>query len=504
MKVKRGETILPGLPCLIGGALLTLAFAPFDYWVLAVAAIALLFFCSLNCDPRQGFLRGYLFGLGMFGAGVNWLHISINQFGGMNLIGSLLVTLVLVLYLALYPGLAILIGNRYFSRHGPIPQLCAFALLWVLCEWLRAWVFTGFPWLQIGYAMIDSPLAGLAPLAGTYGIGLAVTSSAALLVAALMPAALWRRIGASILFGGLWLGAWTLEDIEWTEPVDGEISVALVQGGIPQDMKWQPQFQRQGFDLYLELTEPYWQHDLIIWPETALPVLLSRAESYLDEIEQRRKEGRANLLLGMPVDDPATREFFNSALLLADEIAVYHKRHLVPFGEYLPMKSMLGGILDFLRIPMSDFSSGNPVSPVFANERFKAGISICYEATFGREIISALPEAEFLINLSNDAWFGDSLAPHQHLQMARMRALETGRYLLRATNTGVTAIIDNEGRVLRQAEQFVPAAISGAVMPYAGMTPYALTGDLPAIGLCIAVLLALFLARYFSPDDRAR
>lgn len=489
------KTVLPGLLCLFGGALLPLAFAPFNYWPLAVAAITLLFYCALKCGPRQGFLRGYLFGLGMFGVGVNWLHISINQFGGMNLIGSLLVTMALVLYLALYPGLAILAGIRCFARHGPFRQLFAFAILWVLCEWLRAWVFTGFPWLQVGYALIDSPLAGLAPLIGTYGIGLALTSSVALLVAAAAPATIWRRVGALVLFGNLWLGAWVLEDIEWTAPAGRDISVALVQGGIPQDMKWQPQFQRQGFDRYLELSEPYWQHDLIIWPETALPVLLSRSEAYLDEIEHRRIQGRAILLLGMPVDDPATREFFNSALLLADDIAVYHKRHLVPFGEYLPMKSMLGRLLDFLRIPMSDFSSGKPVSPVFVNGKFKAGISICYEATFGREIIKALPEAEFLINISNDAWFGDSLAPHQHLQMARMRALETGRYLLRATNTGITAIIDNEGSVIRRAEQFLPTAISGSVKPYAGMTPYALSGDLPAIGLCIVILLALFFVR---------
>ena len=489
------KTVLPGLLCLLGGAVLPLAFAPFDYWPLAIATLILLFSCSLDCGPRKGFLRGYLFGVGLFGVGVNWLHISINQFGGMNLVSSLLVTMALVLYLAVYPGLAILAGNRYFARRGPVRQLFAFAILWVLCEWLRAWVFTGFPWLHVGYALIDSPLAGLAPLTGTYGIGLAVTLSAALLAAAVTPAAIWRRIGALILIGGLWLGAWVLDSVKWTAPAGGEISVALVQGGIPQDMKWQPQFRRQGFDLYLELSEPYWQHDLIIWPETALPVLLSRSESFLDEIEQRRRQGRANLLLGMPVDDPDTREFFNSALLLADEIAVYHKRHLVPFGEFLPMKSMLGSILNFLEIPMSDFSPGEPVSPVFVNGRFKAGISICYEATFGSEIIKALPQAEFLINLSNDAWFGDSLAPHQHLQMARMRALETGRYLLRATNTGITAIIDNEGEVIRRAKQFLPTAISGGVKPYAGMTPYALTGDLPVIGLCLVTLVALFFVR---------
>ena len=467
-----------------------LAFAPFNFWPVSIAATAILFYLSVDRTPRQGFLCGYLFGIGMFGAGVNWLHISINQFGGMSLTGSLLVTMVLVLFLALYPALTILGGKRFFSSRGSTVYLFSLAVLWILFEWLRAWLFTGFPWLQIGYAHADSPLSGLAPVTGIYGTGLAVTVSSCLLVLLARRGTI-KRFTVLLVLLCLWLASWVLGRMDWVGPSGSDISVALIQGGIPQDMKWQPQFRRQGFELYLELSEPFWNRDLIVWPETALPVFLSRSNTYLEEIETLRQRGGGSLLLGIPVDDPDTGQYFNSALLLGSELFVYHKRHLVPFGEYLPLKFLLGRILNFLEIPMSDFTPGKSVSPVFDTGVFRVGISICYEATFGSEIIQAMPDAEFLINISNDAWFGDSLAPHQHLQMARMRALETSRFMLRATNTGITAIIDNKGRVIRRAEQFNPAAISDRISLYHGLTPYAATGDIPVIMLCMFVLLLL-------------
>jgi apolipoprotein N-acyltransferase len=475
---------------LFAGIALPAGFAPFGYYLVPIAALALLLQLTLAVKPSQAFSYGYLFGLGMFGAGVNWLHISINQFGGISLIGALLITLLLVLFLALYPAIVMYCGRRYFAKSGRAPYLFAVCAMWILSEWARAWIFTGFPWLQIGYAHTDSPLAGLAPVAGVYGTGLAGIISSALLVLLFHTRAgvKYTVTGCLIL---LWSAAWLLTDIHWTRDTGREISAALVQGAVPQALKWQPDYRQSSFDLYVNLSDPYLGYDLLVWPETALPVLYSAAGDYLDQLHTMAAAADSSLLTGLPVDDIDTGRYFNSAIMLNDDISFYHKRHLVPFGEYLPLRSILGKVLEFLDIPMSDFSSGKAGQPVLMTKRFTAGISICYEATFGNEIIKALPEAELLVNISNDAWFGDSLAPHQHLQMARMRAIETGRYLLRSTNTGITAIIDAKGELVERSGQFTPSVTAGFIPLLQGHTPYSYSGDLPVILLCMLVLILL-------------
>lgn len=482
------KTIPRGLICLAAGIALPFAFAPYDVFFLAMLSPALLFQCWLGATPKQALACGYLFGLGMFGAGVNWLHISIHFFGGVSLAGALSLTFALVAFLAIYPALVGYAGRvlhadsdfRFLT--GVIPSL------WVLAEWFRSWVLTGFPWLHLGYSQIDTPLSGLASVTGVFGLSWAVAAAAGALVA-VYACRRARRIAAAAGIGLLVIaGAASLRH-DWTEAKETGFAATVIQGSMPQNLKWREEFRDESLQRYRNLTEPHWDSRMIVWPETAIPAFADEVEDFLGDLAARADAARADLYVGLPVRDRDDDRYYNSVVLLSTPAGVYYKRHLVPFGEYLPMKHWLGDLFRFLRIPMSDFSAGTQERPVLAGNNAVAGISICYEDTFGEELIQALPEAEILINVSNDAWFGDSAAPHQHLQMARMRALETGRYLLRATNTGVSAVIDEKGKIVRRSPQFRPATVTAEVQRFEGLTPYARFGNMPVIAAAFLTVL---------------
>jgi apolipoprotein N-acyltransferase len=259
-------------------------------------------------------------------------------------------------------------------------------------------------------------------------------------------------------------------------------------------LKWRPEYRDLSISRYLQLTENHWDADVIVWPETAIPAFSHDIEELLGALSVQARAQNADLYVGLPVQDRSAGRYFNGVVLVNRPGSEYHKRHLVPFGEYLPLRSWLGGLFRFLVIPMSDFSPGTVGSPILEGENGAAGISICYEDAFGEEVIEALPEARFLINVSNDAWFGDSWAPHQHLQIARMRAIETGRYLLRATNSGISAVIDDKGRIIQKSGQFEPAVIRADMVPFTGLTPYARTANSPVVAAALLLVLALFTA----------
>jgi len=466
-----------------------LGFAPFGYYAIPIISAALLLLAWMRFTPKQTFLGGYLFGLGMYGTGVSWMHISINLFGGMNLIGSFLITLLLVLYLAFYPALAGYIMRRWFYPSKPVFLLLSAPAVWVLGEWSRSRIFTGFPWLNIGYSQIDSPLAGLAPIVGVYGVTWVTVFTSGLLVM-IFHGKRADKILACVAGGLLWVGTGQLYMMNWTD-ASGTISVALIQGAIPQKLKWKPELRQQSFDLYLELTRPYRDSDLVIWPETAVPALYQQAEDLTDQLQELTRVNKNDLVSGFPFRDPKTGAYYNSAILFNGGVKVYHKRHLVPFGEYLPLAGLFQPLLHMLGIPVSNFTAGFQSKPLLHGSRFNIGISICYEDTFGEEVIEALPQADILVNISNDAWFGDSLAPHQHLQMARMRARETGRYLLRATNTGITAIINEKGWISKRSAQFKPEALVSHALLFTGSTPYTRAGNIPVLVAALVILAGI-------------
>ena len=488
---------IKGLLCLFYGLLIPLGFAPFNYFFVPLLCFCLLFYQWTNDNPKFAFIHGYLFGFGMFATGVNWLHISINMFGGMNLIGSLLCTYILVAYLAIYPALVGFIAKRYFSSSLHAFLLIAIPLLWVISEWSRAWVFTGFPWLQLGYSQLDSPLRGLFPIGGIYLTSWVMIFLSCLLVYSLR-AQTKVKITTYLAFIIIWGICWGLSNKNWIENDSDEISVALIQGAIPQEQKWRPENRQSSFDLYKNLSAPYWDSDLVIWPETAVPAFYHLAPDFMNELTNLANETTTDILVGLPIKDLETEDYFNSAIVFSDNESVYHKRHLVPFGEYLPFDSLTRPFLNFLEIPMSDFSSGAQSKPLVSGRNIDIGISICYEDTFGNEVIQALPEAGILVNISNDAWFGDSLAPHQHLQMARARALETGRYMLRATNTGISAIINERGKIIERSRQFEPDTVHAIVSVFEGKTPYVMLAPIPVMPIIFLILIMLIIREEYK------
>lgn len=485
---------------LLAGACVPLAFSPISFFPFAILSPAVLFYLWLRASPRQALMTGYWFGVGLFGVGVSWVAVSCYRFGGMGLALSGATTLLFVLLLALYPALLGWVSRRYFSSLSDrLYLLLLVPALWVFFEWVRGWLFTGFPWLSLGYSQTDSPLIGIAPLLGVYGISWAVALSAGLLVFIVIEKNK-QRVIASALLVVLWLVSGGLWQVTWSQSKGAAITASLIQGNVPQNLKWRPEQRGPTIDLYTRLSRDRWDRDIVIWPETALPAYYHQAKSFLENMaREAHRKGGAILLVGLPVmSEQDDSQYFNGVVRVAADATgevstqIYRKSHLVPFGEYIPFKSVLGRLLDILRVPMADFSRGAPDQALLEVGDNKIGMSICYEDAFGDEAIRALPDASLLVNVSNDAWFGDSFAPHQHLQMARMRTIETSRPMLRATNNGVSAVIDHRGKILATSPQFKVAVLDGTIQPQRGATLYVQVGNWPVLITLLLVLVMCF------------
>ena len=482
------KVMINRLCVIISGGITPFAFAPYGFYFLPVLTLTILFYCwKKTASAREALILGYLFGFALFGIGVNWLHISINLFGGVNFIGALFFTYLLVAFISLYPALCGYLLTRFFKAYAFI----ALAPLWLLTEWCRGWFLTGFPWLNIGTSQTDSPLASFVPLIGDYGVTFIVCLLASSILF-LISGTLKERIINGAILATIIISCAFINKTDWTQETGETISVALIQGAIPQKIKWKPEQRQKTYELYSSLSERYWSSDLIIWPETAIPALYHLANDFIGPISNRKENENALFMSGLAYKDQTSNEFFNSVVLIDKEHYFYHKHHLVPFGEYLPLKPLLGVILGFLKIPMSDFSAGAAKEKILKTDKAVFGMSICYEDAYSSEIRRSLPDANILVNVSNDAWFGDSLAPHQHLQIARMRALESGRYLLRSTNTGISAVIDNKGKVISRSPQFKPHALYDEVKLFEGATPYSRYGNSLMIMICLLILLVTY------------
>ncbi len=494
------------LLALAAGLLMPLAFAPFGWYPVAFLAPALLLLVCLRVSPRRAFLRGWLFGQGQFGAGVYWIYLSLHDFGNAAPIFAALATALLVIYLALYPALVCYFSSRWGRHDTAVGALLLFPALWTLSEWLRERLLSGFPWLSTGYSQSDSALAGWLPVVGVLGVGLfTVLVAGALLV--IVSGDTRRRLLGLVTLASVFAGGLLLARVDWVRPDGGPVSVALVQGNIPQALKWQPRWQRETLNRYRDLTLSTPPVDVVVWPETALPGLLDEMQVFTDAMVVELDKRGTELVAGVPTRD-SERRFFNSLVRFGAVNEVYSKRHLVPFGEYLPLRSWLEFFEDYVQIPMADFSPGSTAHGTLEVAGVLFGVSICYEIIFGEQIRRSLPAAGLLLNVSNDAWFGDSLAPHQHLQMARVRAREAARPLLRATNDGITAAIDHQGRVLSRLSRDEPGVLVALAQPMAGSTPYARLGQWPVLAGALMMLLAAILlysrhSRFRPPADTA-
>jgi apolipoprotein N-acyltransferase len=471
------------------GLLAVLGFAPFSLFPLTIFALAVLFVQWFHAgDARAAAKLGFAFGLGLFGAGIGWIYVALHDYGNMPVGLSLPVTALFAAFIALFPALA-----GYLQARLRTPAWARLTLvmpaLWVLIEWLRGWILTGFPWLAFGYSQVaDSPLVGYAPLIGAYGVSLAVAVSAGLF--AWLWFTRWSRPGkvAIALLAMLWLMGVALRTVEWTQPQGEPFTVSLVQGNIPQERKFEEGFFIGTLELYRKLIDKS-DARLVVLPESALPMLKSElSETYLSLLREHMQKNGGDLLYG--AFDGAAGVYYNSVFSLGvSPNQTYHKNHLVPFGEFIPWRSGLGWIInDMLNIPMSDLARGGIAQPPLAVAGQKVAVDICYEDVFGEEIIRALPEAAILVNVSDDAWYGNSHAAMQHNQIAQMRALETGRMMLRATNTGVTSIIGRSGRILQMLPQHEEGILSGQAQGYVGSTPYVRWGNAALLALLALML----------------
>jgi len=487
---------------LAAGALTVAGFAPPALFPLPFLTLAgLLLLWRRAATPQAAFRTGFAFGAGLFGVGASWVYVSLHDFGMMPAPLAAIGTLAYCAILALYPAAAGWCLAR-LRLDRAVSALLAFPALWTIFEWLRGWIFTGVSWLSLGYSQVDSPLAGLAPVAGTYGVSFVTALCAGLLVIVISGSRKARLAGGLALVFAFGLGQ-LLKQIAWTSPQGTPLKVALLQGNIPQDLKFQPDQYATTLATYKRLIEAS-QGQLIVLPETAIPRFLDAVDpGYLKDIARIAVERRADVLFGVPIRDREGR-YFNSVVSVgASPSQRYDKAHLVPFGEFVPPG--FGWVVKTFAIPLSDFSLGpkNPKPLALAGQLVAP--NICWEDAFGEEIIRQLPEATLLVNVSNVAWFGDSLAPAQHLQISRMRAIETGRTMLRATNTGVTAIIDPRGRVVAKLPQFAEGILAGEVRGYVGASPYVRFGNVPIVLICLAVIAALALrARRVGRAEESR
>lgn len=465
----------------LAGAASVFAFAPFGLEPLAFLTLALLIHFWIDAPPRRCAWLGFWFGLGLLGAGVSWIYVSLSRFGGMPPVLAGIATALFCAFLALFPAAA-----GWMQARIPAPAGIRACLLipaaWVLFEWTLTWIFTGFPWLAIGYTAAGWPLQGYAPLGGVYAVSFVTVAIAGML----WLVAQHRPMFLIAIVAVVGVGE-ALRRVEWSQKAGEPVSVALLQGNIEQEMKFRPERAATILLTYARLAEGT-RARLVIFPETALPAFLDRIDpAYLALLESVGKRNQGDLLVGVPFR--RGEEYYNSVVSLGTSPRqLYHKVHLVPFGEFVPPG--FGWTLSVLSIPLSDFSRGAPERAPLEVAGQRVAVNICYEDVFGAEMARSLPEATMLVNVSNVAWFGDSLAPAQHLAIARLRAIETGRMHLTATNSGITAAIDRDGRVLKRLSQFTEDRLEIEAQGYTGATPYVKLRDWPVVLLSLAILAA--------------
>ena len=483
------------LAVLVAGALVPLSLAPFNWWPLAILSVLLLLVCIDKQSLSTTIQRFYLYYAAMFGLGVSWIFVSLNVYGGAP---PALAGLLVMVFVMAWSLTGLLHGYVYWRFIAGVPSglLLGFPAIWVLSEWVRSWLLTGFPWLFVGYGQLSSPLIGYAPLVGILGVSFSVVLTTALLYRFVLS----KNHLHLVIIAVIWLLGLALQEHDFVVEKE-QVKVAAVQGNIDQHTKWQRNMVMPILNLYRELTEPEWGAALIVWPEAAITVFRENAGLVLEDLDLRGKESGSSLLLGLP-DRDNEGNFLNSAVSIGQGKGSYNKRRLVPFGEYVPFENLLRGVITFFDLPMSHNRAGDADQPALMAGDLKLSVSICYEVVYSELVRSTIPLPDLLVTISNDTWFGSSIGPAQHLQMAQMRAIENGRYLIRATNNGITALVNHRGEIVDSLPQFEPGVLRANAGIMTGATPFHRFGQIPILLLCFTLLLGLAFRRFVNTRSR--
>ncbi|MDP5191808.1 apolipoprotein N-acyltransferase [Rheinheimera baltica] len=507
--VSKLHAVFPHLLLILAGGLTTLAFAPYTLWWLPLVTLALLVFLLQRANTaKQATLLGFSFGLGWFGVGISWVHISIDQFGGLPLAGSLGLMALLVAYLAIFPALASWLNHKL---RLPVVMPLVFAASWTLAEWLRSVVLTGFPWLSLGYSQTSAGLKDFAPLIGETGISFLLVFAAAALAQICRPQAAISRYSYLLIAGAVFAISPFLNQVKGWQYSDNSLSVLLVQGNIKQELRWAPEQEWPTMMKYMDLTRPHFNTDLVIWPEAAIPKMEPLAQDYLDNLNRAALYADTAVISGILDYNVKSREAWNNLIVLGKRNADstdgdyfyghanrYSKHQLLPIGEFVPFENWLRNLAPIFDLPMSSFTRGGYVQPNLVANGYHILPAICFEIAFPTQIAANMtPDTQVLLTVSNDGWFGDSIGPHQHLQIAQMRAIEFGRPLIRETNNGITATIDASGNISARAAQFSETVLKDTLRLTHGNTLYSRAGNYPLWLLCSLILLPLLLQRTY-------
>ncbi|PWF62865.1 apolipoprotein N-acyltransferase [Shewanella sp. BC20] len=488
------------------GASTALSFAPYSLWIIYPVAMALALWLSGSLTPKASFFHWLSFGFGCFAVGISWVHVSMDTFGGLPLAASVGLMALLALYLALYPALTGL-GLAWLTRTNT-PSLwrnqLLFPALWVLTEWARGWVMTGFPWIWAGYSQTQGPLKELASIIGALGLSFLI----AMLAGALALCFSKRYKSLMVLLPIIAVAAWVAPKLTQIQPTGESVKVALVQGNIPQSMKWEPEALWPTLLKYMDLSREHFDADIIVWPEAAIPAPESMVQDFLDNANKVANLNHTSIITG--IISRQQNEFYNSLIVLgnhnqkqqdtpdyeSDGSNQFKKHHLLPIGEFVPFEALLRPIAPFFNLPMSSFARGDYQQPNLSAVGHKIAPAICYEIAFPEQLRDSVNlGTDLLLTVSNDAWFGTSNGPLQHMEIAQMRAIELGRPLVRATNNGVTAVVDEKGNITAALPQFETGVLSATIPLVTGQTWFAKIGQTPLLLLCGALLFVGFIRR---------
>jgi apolipoprotein N-acyltransferase len=475
---------------LAAGALLACAFAPLGWWPLAILCPAVLMGLWQGATPRAAAWLGFAFSAGTFAAGTYWLYTSLHTFGEAPIWMAFSLMLALIAIMGAYQAALGWFVARFLLKTGALGSLVGVPAAWLLLEWWRGWFLTGFAWLSLGYSQSDTWLANFAPLTGVYGVSALLLLSAGALVT-LVRGGRAARIAAAVILSVPWLGGLALQGVEWTQARGRPVQVAVIQGAVPQDQKWLDANRDTTLRLYRDLTVRALGTPLIVWPESAPPDLANNLVDYLGTLYRMTSGHGSALVLGVVRASDDGELYFNSVLSLDEQGPHwYDKSHLVPFAEFFPVPGFVRSWLRLRNLPYEDFTRGAALQPPLPAAGLKLATTICYEDAYGSAQLPVLREADALVNVTNDAWFGHSSARHQHFQIARMRAIEAGRYLVRAANDGISGVIGPHGEVIARAPEFTPYVLRAVITARSGLPPYGYVGNYPVVLLALAGVAA--------------